>query len=87
MFEHSKTWISYNYICVIIAYTMLAVSLVLMPINLATKGYVAMGVIFLSGSLVSLVKTLHDNRVATEVSQKLERAKQDKLLRDYAEAA
>ncbi len=85
MFEHSKTWISYNYLCVFVAYIMLATSLFLMPINLATKGYLSMGIIFLSGSLVTLVKTLHDQRVAAEVSTKLERAKQDKLLQDYAQ--
>ncbi|MEL7490252.1 MAG: YiaA/YiaB family inner membrane protein [Pseudomonadota bacterium] len=85
MFEHSKTWISYNYLCVFVAYIMLSFSLFLMPINLATKGYLAMGIIFLSGSLVTLVKTLHDNRVNGEVSSKLERAKQDKLLQDYVQ--
>ena len=85
MFEHSKTWISYNYACVFIAYIMLSFSLFLMPINLATKGYLAMGIVFLSGSIVSLVKTLHDLRVQREVSSKLERAKQDQLLKDYVE--
>ena len=63
MLGHSQTWITYNYICVGVAYAMLSMSLFLMPINLATKGYVGMGIIFLSGSLVTLVKTLHDLRV------------------------
>jgi len=85
MHEHSKTWISYNYICVFVAYVMLSFSLFLMPINLATKGYLGMGIIFLSGSLVTLVKTLHDLRVQDDVSNKLERAKQDKLIQDYVQ--
>lgn len=85
MLEHSRTWINYNYACVGIAYVMLAMSLWLMPINLATKGYVGMGIIFLSGSLVTLVKTLHDMRVQGEVANKLERAKQDKLLQEYVQ--
>ena len=83
MLTHSKTWINYNYFCVIVAFAMLGGSLVLMPINLATKGFLAMGIVFLSGSLVTLVKTLHDLRVQEDVSSKLERAKQDKLLQDY----
>ena len=83
MLSHSNLWVNFNYLCVFIAYVMLAASLVLMPVNLATKGYIAMGVIFLSGSLVTLVKTLHDLRVEREGFAKLERAKQDKLLEDY----
>ena len=80
---HSNTWINYNYVCVGVAYAMLALSLYLMPINLATKGYVAMGIIFLSGSLVNLVKTLSDLKVQADLSNKIERAKHDKLLQEY----
>ena len=47
MLGHSQTWITYNYICVGVAYAMLSMSLFLMPINLATKGYVGMGIISL----------------------------------------
>lgn len=83
MFDHSRTWIQFNYACVLIAYVMLGTSFFLMPLNIATKGYLAMGIIFLSGSLITLVKTLHDNRIQGEVTSKLERAKQDKLLEDY----
>jgi len=85
MLEHSETWVNYNFFCVFLAYAMIGASLFLMPVNLATKGYLAMGVIFLSGSLITLVKTLHDIRVQTDVASKLERAKQDKLLQEYVE--
>ena len=80
---HSTLWINYNYICVGVAYAMLSLSLYLMPVNLATKGYLGMGIIFLSGSLVTLVKTLHDLRTQGDTHTKLERAKQDKLLQEY----
>lgn len=85
MQSHSNLWINYNYLCVFVAYAMLAMSLFLMPVDLATKGYVGMGIVFLSGSLVTLVKTLHDIRISTDVNHKLERAKQDKLLQDYVQ--
>jgi len=84
MLNPSKTWINFNYTCVGTAYVMIGAALWLMPINLATKGYLAMAVIFLSGSLVNLVKTLYDLRLEGETSKKLERAKQDRLLEEYA---
>ena len=85
MFEHSKIWVNFNYLCVITAFGMLAASLLLMPVNIATKGYLAMGIVFLSGSLVTLVKTLYDLRLQATMSEKITRAKQDKLLSEYAE--
>ena len=85
MFEHSKTWINFNYTCVAAAYSLLGASLVLMPVNIATKGYLAMGIVFLSGSLVTLVKTLYDLRLQDTMSEKITRAKQDQLLAQYAE--
>lgn len=84
MLNPSKTWINYNYFCVGAAYFMIAGSLWLMPVNVATKGYLAMAVVFLSGSLVNLVKTLYDLRLEGETAKKLERAKQDRLLQEYA---
>ncbi len=84
MLTPSQTWINYNYVCVGVAYCMIATSLWLMPINLATKGYLGMAVIFLSGSLVNLVKTLYDMRIEGETAKKLERAKQDRLLEEFA---
>ncbi len=83
MLEHSKTWINFNYTCVATAYTMLAFALAYMPVEMATKGYIAMAVLFLSGSLVTLVKTLHDVRVGTEFTTKLEKARQEKILNEY----
>jgi len=83
MLEHSKTWINFNYTCVATAYTMMAIAIAYMPVDMATKGYIAMGLLFLSGSLVTLVKTLHDVRVGTEFTNKLEKAKQEKILNEY----
>lgn len=83
MFEHSKTWINFNWTCVGIAYTMIALAVAYMPVDLATKGYIGMAVLFLSGSLVTLVKTLHDIRIGSEFTSKLEKARQEKILNEY----
>lgn len=83
MLGQSKLWVSFNYACVIAAYAMLALSLILMPVDMSTKGYVGMGVLFLTGSLVTLVKTLQEQRINEQFSSKVERARQEKLLSDY----
>lgn len=83
MLGQSKLWISFNYACVGIALGMLSLSLLLMPVDLSTKGYVGMGILFLSGSLITLVKTLQEVRINEQFSSKVERAKQEKLLSEY----
>jgi hypothetical protein len=86
MLGQSKLWITFNYGCVIAAYAMLGLSLILMPVDLSTKGYVGMGVLFLTGSLVTLVKTLQEQRINEQFTSKVERARQEKLLSDYVSA-
>ncbi|MDG1417007.1 MAG: YiaA/YiaB family inner membrane protein [Maricaulis sp.] len=83
MLGQSKLWITFNYACVIVAYAMLGLSLLLMPVDISTKGYVGMGILFLTGSLITLVKTLQETRINEQFSSKVERAKQEKLLSDY----
>jgi hypothetical protein len=83
MLEQSKLWIRFNYACVAAAYALLGLSLILMPVDLSTKGFVGMGVVFLSGSLVTLVKTLQETRINQQFSSKVERAKHEKLVSDY----
>tara|TARA_R110000868_G_scaffold10138_1_gene49498 strand:+ start:2860 stop:3123 length:264 start_codon:yes stop_codon:yes gene_type:complete len=86
MLGQSKLWVTFNYACVIAAYAMLALSLILMPVDLSTKGYVGMGILFLTGSLVTLVKTLQEQRINDQLYSKVERAKHEKLLSDYVAA-
>jgi len=87
MLGQSKLWISFNYACVAVAYAMLSLSLMLMPVDLSTKGYVGMGILFLTGSLITLVKTLQEQRINDQFSSKLERAKHEKILEDYVTKA
>jgi len=86
MLGQSKLWIGFNYACVIAAYAMLGLSLLLMPVDLSTKGYIGMGVLFLTGSLVTLVKTLQEQRINDQFTSKVERARQEKLLSEYVAA-
>lgn len=79
----TQTYINFNAACVVAAYVLLGLSLWLAPVNLATKGYWAMGIVFLTGSLVNLVKYRMDQRLERETVSKLERAKNEKILSDY----
>ena len=84
--QHTYLFLMFNFACVAIAYFMLGLSLWYMPIDFSTRGYVGMGILFLSGSLVTLIKTMRDINESEKVAEKLERAKNEKLLADYVES-
>ena len=76
-------YIAFNFACVVGAVGLLCISLWLAPVDLSTKGYWGMGVLWLSGSLVNLVKYRNDDRMAREAITKLENARNEKLIKDY----
>lgn len=74
----------FNLAGVVIAYGMLGLSLYMSPdVPLSTKGYWGIGILMLTLSLVNFVKYRFDERLADDRIQRLEEAKNEKLLSDY----
>ena len=75
--------INFNLAGIIIALFMLGLSVWLTPIDLATKGYWAIGVLLLALSLVNFVKYRIEDRLREDRIQRLEEARNEKLLEDF----
>lgn len=75
--------VNFNLIGVFIAYAMLAMSIWITDIPLSAKGYWGMGVLLLTLSLVNFVKYRFDDRLREDRLQRLEEAKNEKLLEEY----
>ena len=75
--------VNFNLLGVIAAYTLLAMSIWITDIPLSAKGYWGMGVLLLTLSLVNFVKYRFDDRLREDRLQRLEDAKNEKLLEDY----
>lgn len=74
----------FNGVAVVIAYGMLGLSLYLSPdVPLSTKGYWGIGVLMLTLALVNFVKYRFDERLSDDRIQRLEDAKNEKLLSDF----
>jgi hypothetical protein len=84
---NNSTYVMFNGACVVAATALLCISLWLAPVDLSTKGYWGMGVLWLAGSLVNLVKYRMDDRQASEALTRLENAKNEKLIKDYVVGA
>jgi len=73
--HHSHSWIVFTYVSFAAALAM---------VDLAMKGYLAMGVIMLIQSCITLTKTIRDNDEAAKLVNRLEDAKTERLLMDVA---
>ena len=73
-----------NGLGVAIAYGMLGISLWLSTdVPLATKGYWGIGILMLTLALVNFVKYRFDDRLSEDRLQRLEEARNEKLLAEY----
>jgi hypothetical protein len=72
---------------VAVAYGMLGISLWLSAdVPLATKGYWGISVLLLTLALVNFVKYRFDNRLRDDRIQRIEEARNERLLEDYVSA-
>ncbi len=73
-----------NMMGVVVAYTLLAISLYLSTdVPLATKGYWGMGIVLLTLSLINVVKYRFDTRALEDRIRQIEEARNEKLLEEF----
>ncbi|NOD62751.1 MULTISPECIES: hypothetical protein [unclassified Ruegeria] len=73
---------------VAVAYLLLGISLYLSTdVPLATKGYWGMGIVLLTLSLINVVKYRFDSRSAEDRINRIEEARNEKLLEDALKEA
>jgi len=82
--DENSIYILFNGAGVLTALGLLGISIWIVDVDLATKGYWVMGLAMLMICLVNVVKYRFDQRKSEEVYAKLESAKNEKLLKEYA---
>jgi hypothetical protein len=80
--HHSHSWIIFTYVSFAAALAMVVGGIVVMPLDLPMKGYLAMGVVMLIQSCITLTKTIRDNDEAGKLVNRIEDAKTERLLMD-----
>ena len=78
--QHSQAWVTFTYASFIAAAAMVALGILFMPFDIWMKGYMAMGVVTLVQSCVTLTKTVRDVHEAKRLVNRIEDAKTERLL-------
>lgn len=75
--------INFNLLGVLAAYVLLSISIWITEIPLSAKGFWGIGVLLLTLSLVNFVKYRFDDQLREDRINRLEEAKNEKLLEEY----
>lgn len=80
--QHSTAWVGFTYASFIGALAMVAAGILFMPIDVWLKGYLAMGIVMLIQSCVTLTKTARDRFEGSRLVNRIEDARAERLLMD-----
>lgn len=79
----SAAWIFFVKVCFAIALITMGGGIFFLPVDFWAKGYMTMGMIFLTGSSITLSKTLRDEHEAQKFINQIKEVKTEKLLKEY----
>lgn len=82
--KHSRAFISFSYASFGVSLTMLSAGIFFMPVDFSMKGFLAMGVVMLIQSCITLTKMIRDNDEAEKFHNRIEDARTERLLMDVA---
>ena len=82
--NHSASWVTFTYLSFGAALLMVAAGIFFLPLDVWIKGYLAMGVVLLIQSCITLTKTIRDNDEAGKLVNRIEDARTERLLMDVA---
>ena len=84
---HSNAWITFTYVSFSASAFMVALGVYYLPIDFWMKGYLAMGIVMLIQSCVTLSKTIRDLHESGRLVNRIEDAKAERLLMEVSKAA
>lgn len=84
---HSAAWVSFTYASFVGAAAMVAGGILFLPLDLWAKGYLAMGMVMLVQSCITMTKTVRDQHEASRLVNRIEDARTERLLMDVGKAS
>lgn len=83
--SNSPAWLFYVKAAFVIALLAMGAGILFMPGGLMVQGYFALSALFLLSSTITLSKTLRDEHEAQRLIHRINDAKTNKIIREFAE--
>ncbi|RVU19859.1 YiaA/YiaB family inner membrane protein [Methylobacterium oryzihabitans] len=78
--QHTSAWVAFTYASFLGSAAMVGAGILFLPLDLWIKAYLAMGVVMLVQSCITLVKTLRDVHEGRRMVNRIEDARAERLL-------
>jgi hypothetical protein len=85
--NHSSGWVAFTYASFGAALLMVTAGIFFLPVDPWIKAYLAMGVVLLIQSCITLTKTMRDVHEGGKLVNRLEDARAERLLMEASKAA
>ena len=79
----SASWVFFVKVSFVASMAALLAGIFFVPVDWWIKGYLVMGTLFLTGSTITMTKTIRDQSEAEKLIRKISNAKTEKLLKEY----
>jgi len=84
---HSNAWVTFTYTSFAASAFLVAIGIFFLPVDLWMKGYLAMGIVMLVQTCITLTKTVRDVHESGKLVNRIEDAKAERLLMEVSKAA
>lgn len=84
---HSGAWVTFTYASFAGSAFMVGLGVFFLPVDLWIKGYLAMGIVMLAQSCVTMTKTVRDMHESSRLVNRIEDAKAERLLMEVSKSA
>ncbi len=78
--QHSGAWATFTYVSFAASVAMVALGILFLPVDLATRGYMAIGMLMLVQSSITATKTVRDQHEGARLHKRIEEARVEELL-------
>jgi hypothetical protein len=85
--HHSNAWVTFTYASFATSAFLVAVGVYFLPVDLWIKGYLAMVIVMLDQSCVTLTKTERDVHESSRFVNRIEDAKAERLLMEVSKTS
>ncbi|PSF05514.1 hypothetical protein C7H09_14520 [Marinobacter fuscus] len=83
--SNSNSWVFFVKVSFAIALFAAAAGVVLAPVDIVIKGYMAISALFLVSTTITLSKTLRDEHEQQRITNRISEARTHQLLKEYGE--
>ena len=81
--QDSAAWVGFTQVAFLTALTGMILGICYLPVEIWIRGYLGMGLFFVTSSTVVLSKTMRDQHEARKLTYKLNEVKTERILREF----